>query len=99
MDLESGVEVDYSAPGWTTLEFVTWAADGIGVFVDALAESGPRLNNKALLYVDTEGHGNIHVVRNLVNEWHYAPTVSPDGRYLAFALRKLESNVWMLKGF
>ncbi len=96
-DLAGGPPRDLSLPGWTAFEFVTWAADGRGVFATGFSVQGPRLTNTAILHLDLQGHAQ--VLRHELNEWHVMPVASPDGKRLAFATMKLESNAWMIEKF
>jgi len=83
---------------WQGFEFISWAADGAGLFI-----SGGGMNvyldsgYPALLRVGLDGQ--VHVLREKANEWHIRPMASPDGRRLAFATMPFHGNVWMIEDF
>ncbi len=93
--LDSGEERAVRVRDWAAFEFVDWAADGQGLFLNggfAMAGIYP-----ALLHVNMDGTAT--VLRNRPNEWHVYPRASPDGRRLAFASMPFQGNAWLLTGF
>jgi DNA-binding winged helix-turn-helix (wHTH) protein/Tol biopolymer transport system component len=78
---------------WGRMQSLTWSADGSHLFATALA--GP------IVLIDL--HGNLQVLAETYTgvgrAWLYNPVASPDGHYLAYMKRTLESNVMMLEHF
>lgn len=95
VDLADGSLTDVTVPDWTAIEYVGWAADGRGVFVNSFSRRGPRLANTALLYVTREGTPT--VIRHEENEWHIFPSASPSGTHLAFSTMRMASDMWLLE--
>jgi serine/threonine protein kinase len=82
-------------PHWQQLQTVAWAADGKSLFVTCWKPNGSDLLRATL-------DGKVTLL------WHYGhspwqwatnPLPSPDGKYLAFQSKSLDSNVWMLENF
>ncbi len=72
---------------------INWASDSKGVFVvSALPDS------MALLHVTTAGKVDRLLSRGAEHELT-CPLPSPDGKYLAFGTRWLDSNLWMIENF
>jgi hypothetical protein len=76
-------------------EFVSWAADGSRIFVNA----GYSLAGDYSVLLAVELDATAHVLRQLPNVWHVFPKASPDGRYLAFSAMPFQGNAWLLTGF
>ncbi len=96
IDFESGSERQFSKDGWRFGEFVEWARDGKGLFMDGTGPSA--ISPKSLIYVSTET-GEAIELRREPNQWHFLPKASPDGNYLAFGLTVFSGNVWMIEEF
>lgn len=94
IDLESGSEREFSRDGWQFGEFVEWARDGKGLFMDGYASSA--MFRKSLIYTSMET-GEVIEIRREPNQWHILPKASPDGKYLAFGLMIFSGNVWMIE--
>ena len=83
---------------WQGFEFVSWAIDGTGLFINGGGKNRyTNLYYPALLRVALDGQ--VHVLREKANEWHIYPVASPDGRRLAFATMPFHGNVWMIEDF
>jgi len=78
--------------GWTSLESVTWAADGHSLFVS----SGIR-GARVLLHVDLQGNAQPLWKNNGIGETYGFP--SPDGRHLAMQGWTSNANMWMMESF
>jgi eukaryotic-like serine/threonine-protein kinase len=96
-DLKGGEVRDFTAPLWTSFEFVAWAMNGQGVFATGNSLKGPNMVNTDIVYLDLQGRAQL--LRHEPNEWYVKPVASPDGKSLAFATMKLESNAWMIEKF
>ena len=96
VDLENESEREYSEEGWTFGEFVDWAVDGSGLFMDGYRGDSPLM--KSLLHYSLETR-EVSVLRNQPAQWHVRPKASPDGKYLAFGLMIFSGNVWMIDDF
>jgi len=71
---------------------VRWAADGKGFYTTSL-----RNGKTVILCMDLEGHaGPLFEAQGQFQSWASA---SPDGRRLAFGVRTLARNAWMIEGF
>jgi eukaryotic-like serine/threonine-protein kinase len=96
-DLKGGEVRDFTAPLWTSFEFVAWAMNGQGVFATGNSLKGPNMVNTDIVYLDLQGRAQL--LRHEPNEWYVRPVASPDGKSLAFTTMKLESNAWMIEKF
>ena len=75
------------------LEAVAWTRDRSGlIVVHRITE-----DSNEMLYVDDQDR--ITVLWKGAHTRVMRPTVSPDGRKIAFALGTRNPNVWMLRGF
>lgn len=82
-------------PHWQQLQTVAWAADGKSLFVTCWKPDGSDFLHAAL-------DGKVTLLwHNGHSPWQWAtnPLPSPDGKYLAFQSKSLDSNVWMLENF
>jgi Tol biopolymer transport system component len=80
------------AKGLNTMQALSWAADGKGLYV----ANGVH-GESALLYVDLEGN-----TRALWQNHGGNPAIglpSPDGRYLGILGSTMNSNMWMMENF
>ncbi len=93
--LRGGGERVVAVKEWQGFEFIAWARNGQGFYVDG--RSLKHASYPALLHVDLEGR--VTVLREQAHEWHLMPVPSPDGRYLAFAVMAFHGNVWMIENF
>lgn len=82
-------------PRWQQLQTVAWAADGKSLFVTCWKPDGSDL-----LHVTLGGKVTL-LWHNGHSPWQWAtnPLPSPDGKYLAFESKSLDSNVWILENF
>jgi serine/threonine protein kinase/Tol biopolymer transport system component len=78
---------------WGLMQSVTWAADGNHLFATAWGQSA------VILLIDLRGNLQVLAKAPGAEEWLYGPVASPDGRYLAYMKRIVESNVVMLEHF
>jgi len=96
--LATGEERVLRLDDWQGFEFISWAADGTGLFISGGGKNAyPGFTYPALLRVALDGQ--VHVLREKANEWHIKPVASPDGRRLAFATMPFHGNVWMIENF
>ena len=95
VSLTTGALSTISVSGWRNFEFVSWAADGKALFINAGFSVSGRY--AALLRVGLDGQAT--VLRERPNEWHVLPQASPDGRYLAFAVMPFHGNAFLLENF
>jgi Tol biopolymer transport system component len=96
LDLRNKSEREYSEEGWSFGEYVDWAADGSGLFMDGYRRGSPLM--KSLLHYSLEKR-EVSVLRDQPAQWHIRPKASPDGKYLAFGLMIFSGNVWMIDDF
>jgi Tol biopolymer transport system component len=75
---------------WTNLNSVSWSAAGRHLFVTTSKREGSDLLHVAL-------DGKVDVLRQLTGRWFGISRPSPDDRILAFGLRTLDSNVWLIE--
>ncbi len=93
VDLAGGGEKTIALPkGWEIYD-IAWNHDGTGVVVTLYSFAA----EVAQLGLD----GKVTVLMNgqSKSDFFYAPTVSPDGRYLAYGKQGWNSNVWLLENF
>jgi Tol biopolymer transport system component len=76
---------------WANLDSIGWSADGQALFVTSYSSRGETLLHVAL---DRE----VHLLYKY-STWFERPFASPDGRYLAFAQLRYDSNAWMIDNF
>ena len=93
--LATGEERVLAVKEWRGFETIAWAPNDTSFFVNGGLAQG--VTYPVLLHVDTDG--NTEVLRQKPHEWHIAPTVSRDGRYLAFTSMPFHGNVWMIEDF
>ena len=106
LNLTSGSSNEIVVKGWSAFQSVNWAADGKGLLVSSLGETG-----STLLLADL--HGNAHSLweqqgnntpwTNIVQPLG-GPSVpwgvpSPDGRHLAIYNWTFSGNMWMMENF
>ena len=86
---------------WHFGEWVTWDAQGRGVYMDARSAliAGGRKFWKQLVYVRLGEDVEVHVLRTGKAQWHVQPNLSPDGRYLAYGVVTFSANAWTIEGF
>ena len=92
--LATGHEREVAKDGWVLGEFVAWAKDGKGLFIDGSSSS--YIFRKALVYFSIET-GEAVEIRRVPNQWHVRPQVSPDGKHIAFGLMVFSGNAWMIE--
>ena len=71
--------------------YVTWAADGRGLFVSAECSNAPVFR----LYFAPE-RGPATLVWDDSPDWILGTEASPDGKRLAIAVKHADNDVWML---
>ncbi|PYS37090.1 MAG: hypothetical protein DMG14_22475 [Acidobacteria bacterium] len=74
----------------STLTSLSWAAGQGGLFVTTKRREGSDLLHVAL-------DGKITVLREDTGRVFVSPRPSPNGRFLAFAVRTTDSNVWLVE--
>lgn len=75
-------------------EFLDWTADGEGIIMDAWIGNGYRM--KSLVHVSLETE-EVTLLRDVPNQWHIRPVVSPDGEKIAVGVMEFSGNVWMIE--
>ena len=88
LTVAEGTTRELSVKGWGQFDSAAWSADGKALFVTSYSSAG-----SSLLRVTLEGEAQLLYKANW---WMERPLPSPDGRYLAFAAVKIESNAWMI---
>ena len=73
----------------TNLSSVAWSAGGEDLFVATLKREGSDL-----LHVGLDG--KVDVLSEMKGRWFGTPRSSPNDRFLAFGLRTVDSNVWLI---
>jgi eukaryotic-like serine/threonine-protein kinase len=89
LDLAEGTQHDFALPSGVVIEDFTWAADGNSLIASTLQAGSYKL-------VEIKLDGSVRSIwdagKHEINHF----IASPNGRYLAFAYRTLENNVWLL---
>jgi len=81
--------------GWRGLDQPSWAADGKGLFVAAMAGLGATI-----LIVDLQGRGQVVWRQRFpIIDYPARGVPSPDGRHLAVFAVSADRNVWLLENF
>jgi Tol biopolymer transport system component len=75
---------------WTTLNSLSWSADGTALFVTTSRREGSEILHATL-------DGKVDVLREDTGRWFANPRPSHDGRLLAFGVRTTDSNVWLIE--
>ena len=88
--LQGAITREVPVTGWTTLNSLSWSADGRDLFVTTLRREGSDL-----LRVTPDG--NVVALRQETGRWFASPRPSHNGRLLAFAVRTTDSNVWLIE--
>ena len=88
--LQGTITREVPVTGWTTLNSLSWSADGRDLFVTTLRREGSDL-----LRVTPDG--NVVALRQETGRWFASPRPSHNGRLLAFAVRTTDSNVWLIE--
>jgi eukaryotic-like serine/threonine-protein kinase len=78
--------------GLNHIQVPQWTADGKGLFVCGVINSG----SQAVWHVDLNGNAKVLEGTNSGNCWGLP---SPDGRHLALNDSKLSANMWMMENF
>jgi Tol biopolymer transport system component len=93
MDLTIGQGTARQIPlkGWTNLNSLSWSADGRSLFVTTSRREGSDM-----LHVDLDGKVKWICCAN-TGRWVVDPRPSPDGRFLTYAVRTVDSNVWLIE--
>ena len=90
LTLKDGTARQLQLVGQSTLSSLSWAARGRGLFITTKRREGSDL-----LHVGLDG--KITVLREETGRVFVSPRPSPNGRFLAFAERTTDSNVWLLE--
>jgi len=90
LTLKDGVTRQVQLAGESALSSLSWAAGGRGLFVTTKRREGSDL-----LHVGLDG--KISLLREETGRVFISPRPSPNGRFLAFAVRTTDSNVWLLE--
>jgi eukaryotic-like serine/threonine-protein kinase len=75
---------------WTSLNSLSWSADGLNLFVTTSRREGGDLLRVTL-------NGDVKLLRQETGRWFANPRPSPDGRLLAFGVTTTDSNVWLIE--
>lgn len=90
LSLKDQASRDIPLNTWTNLSSLSWSADGRDLFIATFKREGSDL-----LHVSSEG--KVDVLSQLTGRWFGTPRPSPDDRFLAFGLRTVDSNVWLIE--
>ncbi len=90
LTLSNGTTREVPLTTWTTLNSLSWSADGRNLFVTTARRDGSDLLHVAL-------DGKVDALREDKGRWFANPRPSPDGRLLAFSVRTTDSNVWLIE--
>jgi Tol biopolymer transport system component len=91
-DLRSHKTRIIPTPELNPLRYITWAADGKGLFV-----STQRQDSGQVLQLDLRGKAN--VIWKCSGPWMCAAIPSPDGRHVAIYESKQNANMFMMENF
>jgi len=89
--IEKGTTQRIPLKGWTNLNSVSWSADGRSLFVTTSRREGSDM-----LHLDFDGKAN-WICCAATGRWVVNPRPSPDGRFLTYAVRTVDSNVWLIE--
>ena len=89
LDLVNGTESVLSTPSGDAYVSLAWAADGKSLFAAVRHAGRYKL-------VEINPEGSIHTLWDAGEHEIDGLVSSPNGRYLAFARRTLQNNVWLL---
>jgi Tol biopolymer transport system component len=90
MALNDHTSREVSLNPWTNLNSISWSAEGKDFFITTSKREGSDLLHLSL-------DGKVDVLSQLKARWFGNSRPSPDGRSLAFGLRTLDSNVWLIE--
>jgi Tol biopolymer transport system component len=93
LDLQGGRKSLVELKNWT-VQAVAWSPDNRHLYI-----SGQVGDEFQIASVGLDGTVKSVVSGPVGPAWITAPRPSPDGRYLAFTLRRYETNVVMLENF
>jgi Tol biopolymer transport system component len=91
MTIGQGTARQIPLKGWTNLNSLSWSADGRSLFVTTSRREGSDM-----LHVDFDGKVKWICCAN-TGRWVVNPRTSPDGRFLTYAVRTVDSNVWLIE--
>jgi serine/threonine protein kinase len=91
LDLQNGTERDIQLSMGVMLQGLCWAAEGNALF------AGIITTERQIVRIDLDGNTQLLLQTNGVQVDH--PTLSPDGRHLAYSKANLEDNLWLLENF
>lgn len=93
LPLDGGPPRELLAKSRAHFDWVAWAADGKALFAVSWTSKGGWILHVAL-------DGETRVLHETGDAFSFdRPSPSPDGRYLAYAETRAESNVWMIENF
>jgi hypothetical protein len=72
--------------------YVTWSADGTGLFVSAECSNAPVFR---LYFLSADG--GAHVLWDDSPDWLLNTEASPDGAHLAIAVKHSDNDVWVVE--
>jgi Tol biopolymer transport system component len=90
LTLKDGRARQLQLVGQSNLSSLSWAAGGRGLFVTTKRREGSDL-----LYIGLDG--SLSVLRQDTGRVFVTPRPSANGRFLAYAVRTTDSNVWLLE--
>jgi Tol biopolymer transport system component len=90
LNLNDRIHRDIGLGARSNLSSVAWSAGGQDLFVTTLRREGSDL-----LHVNLDG--KVDVLSEMKGRWFGSPRPSPNGRFLAFGLRTVDSNVWLIE--
>ena len=90
LSLKDQASRDIPLNTWTNLNSISWSTDGRDLFISTFKREGSDL-----LHIGLDG--KIDVLSQLTGRWFGTARPSPDDRFLAFGLRTVDSNVWLIE--
>jgi Tol biopolymer transport system component len=81
---------EVSLNSWTNLSSISWSGAGQHLFITTSKREGSDL-----LHVGMDG--KVDVLSQLTGRWFGISRASSDDHLLAFGLRTLDSNVWLIE--
>jgi Tol biopolymer transport system component len=90
LSLKDNASREVSLNPWTNMSSVSWSSAGQHLFITTSKREGSDL-----LHVGLDG--KVDVLSQLTGRWFGISRPSPDDHLLAFGLRTLDSNVWLIE--
>jgi hypothetical protein len=91
LDLRNRTERDIQLSMDGTLQGLCWAAEGNALFAGIITAE------RQIVRIDLNGNTRLLLDANGVQVG--GPTLSPDGRHLAYSEGSLENNIWLVENF